>query len=106
MLGNPSGYLLTFNKGSNTTLSYSISPSLPQGLSINDKTGVIEGTPTNGIDTTTYTVTTYNDSGDTTHDFKLKVHEHFKLKMNLGSDSLSNAILHKEGQRPTELIAE
>ena len=65
---------------------------------MNNSTGVIEGTPNNGIEKMSFTVTAYNDSGDVTHDFKLKVHEHFKLRMNLSSNSLSNAILHKEGQ--------
>ena len=86
------------NKGGNTTLSFSISPDLPSGLFMNSSTGVIEGTPNNGIETKNFTVTVYNDSGFETHDFKLKVHEHFKLRLNLSSNSLSNAILHKEGQ--------
>lgn len=37
--------------------SYSISPSLPAGLSFNTATGQITGTPTNGYALTTYTVT-------------------------------------------------
>ena len=39
--------------------------------------------------------TEYQMIGDTTHDFGLKVHEQFKLALNLSDSSLSNAILHK-----------
>ncbi len=88
----------TLNKGNDTTLTYSIEPELPSGLSMNTSTGIIDGIPVNGIDRTKFTVTTYNDSGDTTHDFHLKVNEQFKLKINFSNSSLSNAILHKEGQ--------
>ena len=37
------------NKGKDTTLSFSIEPELPAGLFLNSSTGVIDGTPTNGI---------------------------------------------------------
>jgi hypothetical protein len=43
--------------------SYSISPALPTGLSINVATGVISGTPTVAAAMTTYTVTATNASG-------------------------------------------
>ena len=45
--------------------SYSISPSLPAGLSINTSTGVISGTPSGTFGSTVYTVTATNASGST-----------------------------------------
>jgi hypothetical protein len=44
--------------------SFSISPSLPNGLNLNSTTGVISGTPTSSSPTTTYVVTgTQNSTG-------------------------------------------
>ena len=45
---------------------YSISPSLPAGLSLNTATGVIAGTPTNIAGKTSYTVKATNAGGSTT----------------------------------------
>ncbi|HTI59824.1 T9SS type A sorting domain-containing protein [Mucilaginibacter sp.] len=42
---------------------YSISPALPAGLSFNNATGAISGTPTAISSTTTYTITGFNVSG-------------------------------------------
>ncbi|RZJ71961.1 putative Ig domain-containing protein [Flavobacterium sp.] len=49
-----------------TVTSYSVSPSLPAGLSLNFATGVISGTPTSATATATYTVTATNSGGSTT----------------------------------------
>ena len=46
--------------------TYSISPSLPSGLSINGTTGVISGSPTATSSQTSYTVTATNSAGSTT----------------------------------------
>ena len=46
--------------------SYSVSPALPAGLSLNTSTGVISGTPTTVTATATYTVTATNSAGGTT----------------------------------------
>lgn len=47
--------------------TFTVSPALPSGLTINSSTGEITGTPTAGIDTTTFTVTaTYNSEVDST----------------------------------------
>ncbi|WP_207535893.1 beta strand repeat-containing protein, partial [Desertivirga arenae] len=45
--------------------SYSISPALPAGLTLNTSTGQITGTPTATKSLTTYTVTAGNSSGNT-----------------------------------------
>jgi len=42
---------------------YSISPALPAGLTFNNSTGKISGTPTASSPTTTYTITAFNASG-------------------------------------------
>jgi hypothetical protein len=54
----------TSNGGAVST--YSISPTLPAGVSINASTGVISGTPTATSAQTTYTVTASNSTGNTT----------------------------------------
>jgi hypothetical protein len=57
---------------------YSITPSLPDGMSFDSVTGAISGTPTiNDLNklgkTTIFTVLSSNSSGNTTYSFKLKV---------------------------------
>jgi hypothetical protein len=49
-----------------TPTSYSISPALPAGLSLNTTTGVISGTPSVAAASSTYTVTATNAGGSTT----------------------------------------
>jgi hypothetical protein len=48
------------------TLTYSISPSLPTGLSLNTSTGQISGTPTALLSSTQYTVTARDQTNATT----------------------------------------
>ncbi|RYD51873.1 MAG: T9SS type A sorting domain-containing protein [Sphingobacteriales bacterium] len=52
--------------------SYSISPALPTGLSLNPNTGVITGVASQITGITTYTVTATNSSGSTTSTFTLQ----------------------------------
>ncbi|PSJ71538.1 hypothetical protein C7N43_38820, partial [Sphingobacteriales bacterium UPWRP_1] len=47
-----------------TPVPYTISPALPSGMSFNQTTGVISGTPTVVTATTTYTITAGNASGN------------------------------------------
>ncbi len=47
-------------------VSYSVSPALPVGLSMNTTTGVISGTPTTVAAAATYTVTATNSAGQAT----------------------------------------
>ena len=60
------------NQGGPVT-SYSISPTLPTGLSFNTSTGAISGTPTVISGATTYTVTATNASGSTTTSINITV---------------------------------
>ncbi|HEX9981561.1 MAG TPA: putative Ig domain-containing protein [Flavobacterium sp.] len=50
---------------SGSVTGYSVSPSLPAGLTLNPTTGVISGTPTGVFPTATYTVTATNSGGST-----------------------------------------
>ncbi|ASU36279.1 cadherin-like beta sandwich domain-containing protein [Mucilaginibacter xinganensis] len=52
---------------------YYISPALPAGLSFNNTTGIISGTPAAASPATNYTVTVYNNSGSNTATLNLKV---------------------------------
>ena len=50
--------------GGTSPVTYSVSPSLPAGLSLNTSTGVISGTATGTVASTTYTVTATDANGD------------------------------------------
>ncbi len=54
-------------------VGYTISPQLPQGLSISGGTGVISGTPEVLSPLTVYTVTAYNRSGSSTATLSIEV---------------------------------
>lgn len=58
---------------SGNVLSYSISPTLPAGISLNINTGVISGTPTATSSATVYTVTATNAFGFTTASVSIQV---------------------------------
>ena len=63
------GVAITANTPSSSggaVTSYSVSPPLPAGLSLNTSTGVVSGTPTAVSSTATYTVTAGNTAGTTT----------------------------------------
>ena len=53
--------------------SYSVSPALPAGLSLNVSTGAISGTPTMAAAAATYTVTASNSAGSTTANVSITV---------------------------------
>ncbi len=71
--GNPATYTVGTEIAYNTpgssggaVVSYSVSPVLPEGLSLNTSTGVISGTPSVVAATASYTVTATNSGGSTT----------------------------------------
>ena len=66
-----SGY--TINSTGGTIASYSISPSVPAGLTFNGSTGVLSGTPTQASAATTYAITGSNSYGTATATFRLRV---------------------------------
>ena len=53
--------------------SYGVSPTLPTGLSLDTKTGIISGTPSVATSTATYTVTGTNATGSTTASLSITV---------------------------------
>ena len=63
------GVAITANRPSSSggaVVSYSVSPSLPPGLSVDTGTGAITGTPTTVTATASYVITATNSAGDTT----------------------------------------
>ncbi len=59
--------------GGGAVISYSVSPSLPAGLSLSTSTGVVSGTPTAITASATYTVTATNSGGSATATLSLAV---------------------------------
>ncbi|OYX23328.1 MAG: hypothetical protein B7Z06_10370, partial [Flavobacteriales bacterium 32-35-8] len=57
--GNAISLIIPSNTGGTIT-SWSISPALPAGLTLNTSSGVISGTPTDGFNETTFTITASN----------------------------------------------
>jgi hypothetical protein len=66
--------------------SYSVSPALPGGLTLNDSSGVISGTPTTAAPAATYTITAANASGSTTAGVSVTVND---ITPSVGYDSAS-----------------
>lgn len=71
-LGNPI-VALTPTVSGGTVTSYSIAPALPSGLSINNSTGAISGTPTAVSAATNYTITASNSGGASTATVSIEV---------------------------------
>jgi hypothetical protein len=56
-------------------VSYSVSPALPEGLTLNTSTGIISGSPTAVASTASYTVTATNSGGSTDASVSIAVND-------------------------------
>lgn len=63
------------SRSGGAVVSYSVSPSLPAGLSLNTSTGVISGTPSAMVAQNSYTVTASNTGGSTTASISITVND-------------------------------
>ncbi len=81
--------------GTGTTVTYTISSSLPAGLTLDPATGVISGTPTVATPSTVYTVKASTDYGFATRTF------FFATTAPLGTDSFEKTALVKAYPNPT-----
>ena len=61
--------------GGGAVASYSVTPALPAGLTLDPATGVIGGTPTAVTATATYTITAANTNGSTTASVSITVND-------------------------------
>jgi hypothetical protein len=72
-----------------TVTSYSVNPALPLGLSLDESSGVISGTPSAVASTADYTVTATNGTGSTTPTVTIEVAAPNPLAAYVGSFGLS-----------------
>ena len=77
----------SFNGG--TVTSWSVSPSLPAGLSLDSSTGAISGTPTAITSSASYTVTAGNTGGSTTATVTIEVNDIAPSSITYSPDSFS-----------------
>ncbi|MFZ4456954.1 MAG: T9SS type A sorting domain-containing protein [Bacteroidales bacterium] len=87
----------TDNVSSNPTVtgsveSYSVSPALPAGVTLNTTTGVISGIPTVVSALKDYTVTATNESGSTTAKFTLTVKDVPPTPITLSQSSVETVV--------------
>lgn len=86
------GTAITANTPSNsggTVVSYSVSPALPSGLSLNTSTGVISGTPTVFGSASSYTVTATNTGGSTTANISIAINDIAPSSLSYASSPMS-----------------
>jgi len=73
--------------------SYSVSPALPAGLTLNTSTGAISGTPTVASPQTNYTITATNSSGSTTTTIQIAVTAAVTAPTNLAYPQTTIAVI-------------
>ena len=77
------------------SLTYSVSPALPAGLSLNKATGLISGTPTIRTSLKTFVLTATNLIGKSSYVIQLEVRDYFKIADTSGATTFQ---LHKYGK--------
>lgn len=87
---------LTPTSTGGTVVTWTVSPALPAGLSLNAATGIISGTPTSATASATYVVTATNSGGNDTFDLALSVQN--SLLVDLGHADELYAV-HHDGNR-------
>ena len=95
---NFTGVSTPYNQGSNAVTggvptSYSVSPSLPAGLSLNTSTGVISGTASVQTPKATYTITASNAGGSTTVDMPITVNAALPAMIAVPDVNFQNALI-------------
>lgn len=89
--------------GGGTVTDYSVSPALPNGISIDPVSGIISGTPTTVSDPTVYTITAANTGGSTTFQISIKVQDAARqLALKMIFEGLWNNTKSKMAQCLTE----
>ncbi|MBT7610045.1 MAG: hypothetical protein HN576_09830 [Bacteriovoracaceae bacterium] len=88
-------YDLNVKSGLGESVTYTIEPNEPSGMTFDANSGKLFGTPDARQDLTTYTLSATNAAGTTSYQFKLQVFDSFKLTVTTDADSF---ILHKAGQ--------
>lgn len=92
--GVEASLLATLPKGDSVT--YSVSPELPPGLTLDTVTGVISGIPEVAAAAKPYTVTATNILGTSTTSFDLLIEDYFEVDIEI--DSTPKFYGHKDGQ--------
>jgi len=80
-----------------TVTNYSVSPTLPAGLSIDPNTGVISGTPSAAAPADTYTVTASNAGGSTTATVTISVASAYQGWLNGQPQNSANQLKYAIG---------
>ncbi len=90
---------ITINFGAinSAGLTYTITPSLPDGITLDSTSGVLSGIPTEGTTRTTYTITGTNSVGIVNHNFDLKIDAAFYIT-NSVPDTPTSYLLHRTGK--------
>lgn len=97
-INTPIAALLPSYIGGTPATSYSISPSLPAGLSFNTATGVISGTPTTVTNSTIYNVTVNYAGGSFTAHISIRVGDKVLNKFGKLSLITESNLISKTGQ--------
>jgi hypothetical protein len=93
-----------------TVTSYSVSPALPSGLTLNTTTGVMSGTPTATAAQATYTITATNATGSTTFAWVLTVRSSTAVSGTAATGkpitgSMSGTVMLKDSSVPAKTVS-
>ena len=75
-----------------TVTAWSVSPSLPNGLTLDAATGEITGTPTDITPSATYTVTASNSGGSTTVDITIEVNDEIPSQVTYNTNTFVETV--------------